>query len=68
MRFFVLGGSLGAEGCGDGDGPGNAGAGDEADDCVVVAWVGGGEVGSFEAEGGLVESGEVVGGLDFGIR
>lgn len=44
---------LGAESGGDGDGAADACAGDEADDGGVSRRVGGGEIGAFEAEGGL---------------
>ena len=44
-----------AESGGDGDGAADAGAGYETDDGVVEAWGGGGEVGSFESKGGVVD-------------
>ena len=52
--MFALCNCLCGEGGGDGDGAADAGAGYETDDGVVEAGVGGGEVGSFEAEGGVV--------------
>ena len=52
--LFALCSCLCSERGGDGDGAADASAGYETDDGVVEVWVCGGEVGSFEAEGGVV--------------
>ena len=45
------------ESSGDGDGAADAGAGYETDYSGVEVWIGGGEVGAFEAKGGVVGGG-----------
>lgn len=45
---------MGIERGGDGDGAANAGTGYETNYCGVEVRVGGGEVGAFESEGGVM--------------